>query len=611
MPSRKFGDIVLANAAEGRRPTTCLASGSRGNGMRVESKPKLGSEAIPTLNRRLHDLRHIASTLKRSRMTPLQACEAIIEKRLVNREARIFFSGLPHDERHYWIASLYALLMPAARRRRLAAYFTPPHLAHYAIDVLINAGIKPGRDRILDPASGGAAFLVPLAARIAAQGRQRGARAKTILQSINDTLHGVEIDAGLAELSQALLTDLLDTEIETSGIELDGLVDRANTLELDRPEPLYDAIIGNPPYGRILRPSNAQRKRYRAVISDGYVNLYALFVEQALQWVRPGGIICLIIPMSFVGGPYFAALRKRILEKASVLRLDLIDKRSDVFLDVLYDLCVIVLRRSDGSMRPVVAKTSLLLIDEPNRDLGSLELPSQPTSHVWALPDDGEGAALFQPGLATLGDYGYLAKTGYFVWNREQHRYRIGKKPRPTEVPLFWAHNVRANEKCRPQDGDAGDIGFAKIPKDSSAIVRSDAIILQRTSNRRQKRRLIGAMIRQSDVIGGRGYVTENHTIVIVPDPAKRQQLPLRTVCRLLNTMAVDGRFRRMSGSVSVSTKALRDLPLPTAAEVRRFFKASERSDDDAADAAYAASVMRPQVPKTKAIKARKRRRRR
>jgi len=575
--------------------------------MRIVSKTQSEREPTPTLNRRLHDLRHIASRLQRTRMTPLQVCEAIIEKRLADREARTFFSGLPDDERHYWIASLYALLMPKARRRRLAAYFTPPHLAHYAIDALVQSGIKLGQHRILDPASGGAAFLVPLAERIAAQGRQRGARAKTIIRSINDTLHGVEIDAGLAKLSQALLTDLLDAEIETSGVELDGLVERANTLELDRPNALYDAVIGNPPYGRILRPSGSLRERYRPVISDGYVNLYALFVEQALQWVRAEGIICLIIPMSFVGGPYFSALRKRILEKASVLRLDLIDKRSDVFLDVLYDLCVIVLRRTDGSARPTVAKTSLLLIDEPNRNLGTLELPARPNSHVWALPDDGEGAALFQSGLATLGDYGYLAKTGYFVWNREQHRYRIGRKPRPTEVPLFWAHNVRANKKCHPQDGDAGEIGFAKIPKSSSAILRSDAIILQRTSNRRQKRRLIGAMIRQADVIGGRGYVTENHTIVIVPDPAKRQQLPLRTVCRLLNTMAVDGRFRRMSGSVSVSTKALRDLPLPAAAEVRRFFKASERSDDDAADAAYAASTARPRALKKKTIKARKR----
>jgi adenine-specific DNA-methyltransferase len=225
---------------------------------------------------------------------------------------------------------------------------------------------------------------------------------------------------------------------------------------------------------------------------------------------------------------------------------------------------------------------------------------------VWALPDDGDGASLFQPGLATLADYGYLAKTGYFVWNREQHRYRIGRKPRPTEVPLFWAHNVRANQNCRPQDGDADDIGFAKIPNISSAIIHSDAIILQRTSNRRQKRRLIGAIIRQADVIGGRGYVTENHTILIVPDPAKRQQLPLRKVCRLLNTMAVDSRFRRMSGSVSVSTKALRDLPLPAAADVRRFFNATIRSDDEAADAAYAATVARSKAPK-KIIKRRKR----
>ena len=584
---------------------------THGKGMRVGRKPKAERVQDPTLNRRLRDLRHIAAKLKRSRTTPLQMCEAIIGKRLADREARAFFSDLPDDERHYWIASLYSLLMPKARRRRLAAYFTPPHLAHYAIDVLIEAGIKPGKHRILDPASGGAAFLVPLAERISTLGRRRGASAKTILQSINDTLHGVEIDAGLAKLSHALLKNLLDAEIESSGIELDQLIERANTLELDRPDQLYDAVIGNPPYGRILRPSFALRNRYHPVISDGYVSLYALFVEQSLQWVRPGGIICLIIPMSFVGGPYFAALRKRILEKASVLRLDLIDKRSDVFLDVLYDLCVIVLRRADGLARPVVAKTSLLLIDQLNRDLGKLELPARPNDHVWALPDGGEGVTLFQPGLATLGDYGYLAKTGYFVWNRERHRYRIGRKPRKNEVPLFWAHNVRANEKCLPQDGGAGDIGYAKIPKTSSAILRSDAIILQRTSNRRQKHRLIGGVIRHAAVIGGRGFVTENHTIVIVPDPAKPEQLPIRMVCRLLNTMAVDARFRRMSGSVSVSTKALRDLPLPAATDVRRFFKAGELSDDEAAVAAYAASTMRSQTPnKKKAGKAPKRQRR-
>ncbi len=78
--------------------------------MRVEKKNAQAPKQTSALNRRLTDLRLLASRLKRSRMTPLQVCEAIIEKRLADREARAFFSGLPDDERHYWIASLYALL---------------------------------------------------------------------------------------------------------------------------------------------------------------------------------------------------------------------------------------------------------------------------------------------------------------------------------------------------------------------------------------------------------------------------------------------------------------------------------------------------------------------
>jgi hypothetical protein len=49
-----------------------------GTGMRVKSRPQCEMERLPTLNRRLHDLRRIASRLKRSRMTPLQVCEATL-----------------------------------------------------------------------------------------------------------------------------------------------------------------------------------------------------------------------------------------------------------------------------------------------------------------------------------------------------------------------------------------------------------------------------------------------------------------------------------------------------------------------------------------------------
>lgn len=554
----------------------------------------------PVLRRRLGELREVAAVLKKLRLRPIETCQRVIDGRVLDLKTRAFFAGLPEDEEHYWISSLYALLIPPARRRKLAAYFTPPHLAQYAIDVLIDAGIDPGKDRILDPASGGAAFLVPLAARVAAEGRRRHMSAEPILQKIESTLAGVEIEPDLAQLSKVFLSNLLRNEIRLAGRNLRASIKSADTLRLPAPRQLFDAVIGNPPYGRVLRPSKAILDDFAGVISHGHVNLYALFLEQALRCVRPGGIVCFIIPMSFIGGPYFSAFRKRILETSDILRLDPIDKRSDVFHDVLCDVCVIALRRKGSPARRITPRCSLLLTDGPNRPLGNLDLPESVTGRVWALPDHNHSGQFFSHGLESLEDYGYIAKTGYFVWNREQHRYRVGSKPRANEVPLFWAHNVVAGKLCNPCDDASSPcrIGFVKMKCGSSAVIQSDAIVMQRTSNRRQRRRLVAGIIRESKVPGQRGFVTENHTIVIVPDPGKKQKMSLTMLCRLLNTAAVDARFRRISGSASVSTKAVAELPLPAAMDVRAAFKA-DLGNERAIEEAYARSTnrFRPKSP--------------
>jgi adenine-specific DNA-methyltransferase len=545
-----------------------------------------------TLTRRLRDLRSLASSLKRSRIEPLRACQAIVENKLTNSKVIEFFSGLPEDEKHYWVSSLYACLIPEARRRHLAAYFTPPHLAHYAIKTLVSAGIKPGVHSILDPASGGAAFLVPLAAQIASSARRRGISAENILGTIEKTLAGVEIEPELVALSKFLLRDLLRKEIAEEGRKLKLQITTADALELSLVESSFDAVIGNPPYGRIYRPSKALRERFAQVITDGYVNLYALFIERALRWVRPGGMVCLIVPISFLGGPHFAALRKYILEVARVVSLDPIDKRSDVFLDVLYDVCVLVLEKKSGKPRYSKPTSSLLQIEDAPRKLGHLDIPLFPSERIWALPDGGPNESFFQNGLQTLEDYGYITKAGYFVWNREKDRYRSGYTPRSSEVPLYWAHNIRANITCEPSDGksQSNHIGLVKIAKGNSAIIRTDAIILQRTSNRRQRRRIVAGVIRQDQVPGKRGFVSENHTVLILPAPGRSQKVSLSVLCRLLNTEAVDARFRRISGTVSVSTKALRALPLPAAEEVSEAFNTSS-SDDQTAELAYFRSV--------------------
>jgi adenine-specific DNA-methyltransferase len=542
-------------------------------------------------DRKLSDLRRIVAKFKTGRRSPLSICESIIKNRVHDAATGRFFSGLPLDEKHYWIASLYALLMPEARRRALAAYFTPPHLVDYAIDLVVEAGIKPGVNKILDPSSGGAAFLVPLSTRIAKSARRRGASANAILETVETTLAGIEIDANLATLSRLLLADSLSAELRASGHRPVSNITRGDALKLDLAQNQFDAVIGNPPYGRIFRPSKKIQEKFAHIVGSGYVNLYSLFIARSLQWVRPGGIVCLVVPMSFIGGPHFAELRKFMLQQAHVLRIDPIDKRTDVFLDVMYDVCILVLQKKDGR-RPVnSAVSSLVVLNERPRDLGRIDLPLFPSERVWALPNDDQSGCLFQEGLATLADYGYLTKTGYFVWNREKHRYRSGKDVRKGEVPLFWAQNVKPNRVCAPADvGGKGLTGFVTIDAANVAVIRCDAIILQRTSNRRQPRRLVAGIIRHKTVCGGRGFVTENHTILILPNPAKKQLISLSVLCRLLNTGAVDLRFRRMSGTVSVSTKALRALPLPDHSKLRESF-AKGGTDEERAALAYAQSV--------------------
>ena len=128
-------------------------------------------------------------------------------------------------------------------------------------------------------------------------------------------------------------------------------------------------------------------------------------------------------------------------------------------------------------------------------------------------------------------------KAGYFVWNREKDRYREGRFPKKNEVPLYWAHNIKPNCVVEPFVDEPTlqkPVGFVRLEKGSRVAITSDAVLLQRTSNRRQKRRLIAGLVLQRNVLGGAGFLSENHTI---------QWFPNQESCRLF----LCGRFAACS----------------------------------------------------------------
>lgn len=536
--------------------------------------------------RGVRQIRTVAATLADCAGDPLEICAEVADRQYRNQQLADFFDGLDDQYRHYWIASLYALLMDKERRRQLAAYFTPPHLVDFCIDTLVKNGIVVGKHRILDPASGGAAFLVPLAQRIAFDGKQTGKSGPEILMAIKSSLSGVEVDPGLSDLSKLLMSKVMD-EAGAPRIQHEFSITNADTLTIQPAGNLFDAVVGNPPYGRAREPG-AYIAEFENVISAGYVNLYALFIEASLRWTKPGGIVCLVVPMSFIGGPYFEKLRAAVLDQAYVVQLNPVHQRDDLFLDVLYDVCVLVLRKKGpGIERPIPTSTLLHTASAPE-ELGSPEIPNESGSRrIWALPSGSE-SPLFAEGLFKLSDYGVRAKVGYFVWNREKDRYGTRpSKPAAGEVPLYWAHGIRANADVRPQARKLAhkEISVVKISEDSDALIRTDAVILQRTTNRRQNRRLVAGMVRRAQVPGTGDFIAENHTILLLPIEGKELKIPLHTLCRLINTAAVDNRFRRISGTVSVSAKALALLPLPNPIYVATCFTGED--DETAALTAY------------------------
>ena len=150
---------------------------------------------------------------------------------------------------------------------------------------------------------------------------------------------------------------------------------------------------------------------------------------------------------------------------------------------------------------------------------------------------------------------------------------------------MIWAKNVRSGALCRPSGKKGIQTDFVTFAEDSAAVIRSAAAVMQRTTNDKQPRRLIAAMVDPAVVARWGGFVTENHTIVLTGKDPKRLALAVA----LLNTSAVDLRYRRVSGTAAVSVTLLRQLDLPSPSLFRAALLDAKGDAESAAFAAYGA----------------------
>ena len=510
----------------------------------------------------------------RDAIDPQAFCLALVDDRCEVPFASPILDLLrPLDEelRDYAIASVYALLIGHDRRKRLSAYFTPPSLVAAAMQAA-DPFLRHRNPYVLDPACGGGSFLAPVALRLIRAKRAAGLPPSQAVAETLQRLKGIELDPGLANLSMALLARAVRSRY---GSGVNGtIVQTENALQVN-PEPIYDLVVGNPPYGRIAgRVDDETLSRAGRANMGGHTNLYALFLLQALAWLKPGGGLVFVLPTSFVAGPYFDGLRHEVLQKAKVLRIDAHEQRDDLFVDAIQDVCVLTLQRRTGAEQPMAEDPpyEMGLVNAQGERLLLGHSIARREGEPWMLPHGPAPFAASLPGGdgvkkrgCTLSDYGYRVRVGKVVPTREREQLRT--KPGKDTLPLLWASSVRPDGTFQFANGANEKLASWYTPPLGAKLTYATtdrAVIVQRTSNREQKRRLNAAPVSTEfySKQARNGFVAENHVIVLETATSSPAVAPA-IVAALLNAARTNERFSTVSGSFSVSAKLLCRLILP------------------------------------------------
>ena len=467
-------------------------------------------------------------------------------------------AALPVLEGCHFLTSLYTALLPGRERSALGAFYTPPALAQRLLQLADEGGLDWSSARVLDPASGGGAFLLEAALRM----RQalESSEPAFILAQIGARLSGFELDPHAAGLSQAALEIMLSDLSAASGRMVPVIVKVCDTLE-ETPGPQFDLVIGNPPYGRVtLTP--AQRSRYARGLY-GHANLYGVFTDIALRWTRAGGLIAYLTPTSVLGGQYYTALRRLLAAEAPPVAIDFVHARRGVFEDVLQETLLALDRKGGQPGRFQVHHLDVESEREarPVRN-GTVGLPGD-AGAPWLVPREPAHARLISAAegmTARLADWCYGVSTGPLVWNRFKSQLR-GRAAKGLH-PLIWAEAVTADGRFvfRAEKKNHAPY-FRTEPGDGWLVVDQPCVLVQRTTAKEQLRRLIAAELPQSFIDAHGGVVVENHLNMVraIGEP----KVTPATVAAVLNSDVVDQIFRCISGSVAVSAFELEAVPLP------------------------------------------------
>lgn len=233
--------------------------------------------------------------------------------------------------------------MSRVAQRDLGDFPTPAHIASVlARETLTPLLPLPDAPRVLDPACGEGALLLAAGAFLDRRGRWAEPGAMV----------GVDVHPGRARAARQALR-----------ASVSGQVRIVCADALSRPSPLrdgaFDAVIANPPF---LSPtaargalSAAARRAVKERLGDqvaALTNIASVFLADALRLTRPGGMVGMILPQTFLTSRDSTGIRADALRQGT---LEWLWTDGDGVFDASVTVCGVVIRRQ-GRARPTIRR---------------------------------------------------------------------------------------------------------------------------------------------------------------------------------------------------------------------------------------------------------------
>ncbi len=478
----------------------------------------------------------------------------------------------------YWLSSAYAIWTGAEYRKNLAMFFTPGSITKRLLDDLEQAGVSFTEHTFFDPACGGAAFLAPIAQRMRLSLLAHGATSRQILEQVEQRLFGTDIDEILCRMSCHFLRMVLAEEIAEAQFEPAFHIAQANSLtEIDALAGTIDVVVCNPPYRKMVADEvSAYRECYGNVI-EAQPNLYGLFFVLCLRLLKPRGLAALVTPTSFLSGQSFSKLRSFLMENSEILHIGMVADRSGVFINVEQETSLTMLRKREPEhAAETTAQVAIVSRDGSLKSVGPCVLPN--TGSAWPIPrTEGDAELLRCAGSShyRLSDYGYRARVGAIVWNRDKRRTFLSikdaqKAKSPNVVPLLWSSDVQQGQKVSFLDNAKtnDEHSFIEMPSlDNPCVIKLPSVLLQRVTSKDQPRRLVASVVPTTLFEQHGGFAGENHTVIL--EEIKDCGVPPDLLMAIISSLPIERYFRCISGATNVSLFELSQLPLPAPDRLR------------------------------------------